>query len=227
MHRQRPANRPTVRASLCLALALAASACNALPPTGEASASAAAAANPVLSAFAPPATDAPKLYSRDGGVVSAEAPGQVQKKTELPASPGPDGTSRMKVIELYQQAVEDRERLRQEVADLMASLERSQSLVAELQASLHEKEGSHSLADGDRQRLAQENADLAARLATAQIRRLEAEKSLLECMLAAPGADAGAQPAAAAFANPSAHGSAPAAPAKSLAKETREHDEHP
>jgi hypothetical protein len=132
-----------------------------------------------------PATEPAKLYSRDGGVVSAAKPGTVASDAEPSATVAADSGSRMKVIELYQQVVEERDRLRKELGDTRAALAQSQQIIDTVQAELRLKDGAAGLSSQERDQLLKENADLAARLATAQIRRLEAEKALLEHLVAA------------------------------------------
>lgn len=155
---------------------------------------------------------APKLYGRDGGVVSAAQPGSVAKTDVPPTGVGPDSGSRTRVIELYQQVVEERDRLRGELTDFVAALQKSQSRIEQLEGELRSQSGAAGLSSQERDKLLQENMDLAGRLATAQIRRLEAEKALLEHMVAhAEEASAPNEPKS----DPRASASAPAASAPS------------
>lgn len=131
-----------------------------------------------------PEQSGPKLYGRDGGVVSAAPPGSVGKSDPSSAGIASDAGSRTKVIELYQQAVDERDRLRSELVDFAAALEKSQQRIEQLEAELRSQSGAAGLSSQERDKLLQENMDLAGRLATAQIRRLEAEKALLEHMVA-------------------------------------------
>src|SRR5262249_53671271 len=64
--------------------------------------------------FQPPATgaEAPKLYARDGSVVSAAPPGSLEQVGQPASPPQADAGSRVTVIELLQQAVAERDRLR-------------------------------------------------------------------------------------------------------------------
>jgi hypothetical protein len=117
-------------------------------------------------------------------VVSAAPPGAPAEVAQPSCPPRADAGSRVTVIELLQQAVEERDRLRQEVEQLRAALDKAGQLAQELEAQHISKQGVLASAEQERQRLALENSELAARLATAQIRRLEAEKSLLEHVLA-------------------------------------------
>ncbi|TAJ17578.1 MAG: hypothetical protein EPO68_09220 [Planctomycetota bacterium] len=164
----------------------------------------------------------PKLYGRDGGVVSAAQPGSVGKSDASAAGVAPDVGSRTKVIELYQQAVEERDRLRGELADFATALQKSQVRVEQLEGELRSQSGAAGLSSQERDRLLQENMDLAGRLATAQIRRLEAEKALLEHMVAhAEEASAAVEPK-----SPAAHSSAvapSAAPAADVARAGQQH----
>jgi hypothetical protein len=89
----------------------------------------------------------------------------------------------MHIIELYQEALDERDQLRIEVGELGIALERADEALgagAAKSAALEERAGE---LEAEVQRLISQNQDLAARLATAQIRRLEAEKLLLETRL--------------------------------------------
>jgi chromosome segregation ATPase len=160
----------------------------------------------------------PKLYGRDGGVVSAAQPGSVGKADASAAGLASDAGTRTRVIELYQQAVEERDRLRSELTDFATALQQSQQRVEQLELELRSQSGAAGLSSQEHDRLLQENMDLAGRLATAQIRRLEAEKALLELMVAqAETASTAVQPK-----SPDVH-SGLTAPAAELAHAGQQH----
>ena len=127
----------------------------------------------------------PVLYARDGSPVAV---GQPETLSSVP--PGietrdvqqEDG-SRVYLLELYQQAVDERDQLmlelsRQEMAidELEAQRDTLRNEVDDLSARLRKIEG-------DNEKLTEESFELAERLTTAQIRRLEAEKVLLEATI--------------------------------------------
>jgi hypothetical protein len=144
----------------------------------------------LLTAFETSGGQSPNLYARDGGVVDGPEPGSTndaEQAARVIQNPGPE--TKLSLLELYQQAIAERD-------DLTAKLEVLEATVRGLDAELTVKV--QDLASGDQRfsaldsrvaALERENADLAARLVTAQIRRLEAEKTLLELQLAtAPAA---------------------------------------
>lgn len=162
-------------------LALACSLCACL--ASEAAPGAARDGAPALDVSAwgqPEAPSSSALYSRDGGVVSAPAPGELRASTAsgAPLSGGED--SRMRIIELYQQVLDERDALRREVGDLRALLEKHQAMLTELDAQLLSEKRGAEAQRAELERSASEARELADRLATAQIRRLELEHQLLE-----------------------------------------------
>lgn len=109
-------------------------------------------------------------------------------------SPGPEGTAvigsathgveptesgRLYILELYQQVLDQRDALEQEVSALQADLEQAQAEVARLGGQATMGESRVGTLEQELAALRAENQDLAARLTTAQVRRLEAEKLLL------------------------------------------------
>ncbi|MBM3975648.1 MAG: hypothetical protein FJ299_01505 [Planctomycetes bacterium] len=178
-----------IRALSCITLSLGIAGCSA-PVLADGTQSPAAKLLPFGGAST---TEAPKLYGRDGCVVSAALPGSVGAANQQKVVPGGGDGTRTQIIELNQQAVEQRDRMRGELADYAAALQQAQARIEQLEADLRSSSGSMSMSTLERDRLLQENLDLAGRLATAQIRRLEAEKALLE-HLAAQAEQAATQP---------------------------------
>jgi hypothetical protein len=93
--------------------------------------------------------------------------------------------SRIVLLDLYQQAVDDRDELIMEL-ELREELEaQSTRRVQELEAALAARQASLDEALAARRALEQQNFALAERLATATELRLEAEKKYLETAIAA------------------------------------------
>jgi chromosome segregation ATPase len=101
----------------------------------------------------------------------------------LPHEMQPTETGRMYILELYQQAIDERDALEQDVADLTAALRDTQDRLETRDTELAAGTARAADLDARMEGLLAENQDLAARLATAQIRRLEAEQALLESKL--------------------------------------------
>lgn len=123
------------------------------------------------------------LLARDGSVVADPVPGGVTRNDVLAHEMQPTATGRMYILELYQQAIDDRDALELEVGSLRNALEQRDAANQSLRAKLVETEADVSSKADEIQKLLEENQELAARLATAQIRRLEAERMLLEAKL--------------------------------------------
>lgn len=136
---------------------------------------------PVAGEQAEPPAPVP-LLAWDGGVVDAPVQGAVAEG-DSPKGLGPSPAGRMHIIELYQEALDQRDQLRVEVAELGLALERADAALRADAAQNASLEGRLRELEAEVQRLVAQNQDLAARLATAQIRRLEAEKLLLETRL--------------------------------------------
>lgn len=142
---------------------------------------------------APRREDAP-LLGWNGGVV-LDSPTQ-----EAPSHGIEPGQGRMRILSLYQQVLDERDALRDELqatADAMEGAQRHQVELEEENRTLRERVVELENAQASMQA---ENLDLAARLTTAQIRRLEAERLLLETKIAdlraREQAAAGTRPAA-------------------------------
>lgn len=127
------------------------------------------------------------LYARDGSVVGgvSNAPRQKAAPAATPSHElGPDEGGRMYILELYQNVIEERDRLALENQDLAAALDKTQTA---LEASRAEVAGLRELVrslEDEKQMLVDDNLQLAARLTTAQIRRLQSEKILLQSRIA-------------------------------------------
>ena len=91
----------------------------------------------------------------------------------------PTDSGRLYILELYQQVLDQRDALEQEVAALQADLEHKEAEIARLGGRATDGEGRVVTLEQEVAALRAENQDLAARLTTAQVRRLEAEKLLL------------------------------------------------
>ena len=135
---------------------------------------------------AEPALPAAKLYSWDGTVIEGQnsTGGSMSMDDSVPAARPrgvePSLAGRMHIIELYQEVLDERDALAEEVQGLTSALEKSQ-------AQHSEKDGSRDMLlqritelEGSLAQMRRDYEEMGARLTTAQIRRLEAEKLLLE-----------------------------------------------
>ena len=120
------------------------------------------------------------LYAWDGGVVDGAPKGEVRQDTGTPRGLETPPAGRMHIIELYQQVLDERDALTDEVQLLRKQLsETSVALDARTQAA-NELETRVTALEASHKELLEDNRAIAARLVTAQIRRLESEKLLLE-----------------------------------------------
>ncbi len=162
-------------ARIALFLALLAGACTSPRPV----------ALPALprQAVSPGADAAPaRLYARDGTVVSESGAVAANEPTAVHEPEGVAG-SRYRMLELYQQVVDERDALALEVDRLNADLDASRAEVNTLRSELEATRAELEDVRAEVARLRDQNRELAGRLTTAQIRRLEAEKLLLEARI--------------------------------------------
>lgn len=126
------------------------------------------------------------LYGRDGAPVGSTVNDPVTVTNDsLNHSPDSAGGSRPVLLELYQEAVNDREYLEMELA--LVNEERAGFLSEEkrLAGMLEELRTMVAGLEAENKTLEKQTFELGERLATAQLRRLEAEKALLEQSVAA------------------------------------------
>jgi hypothetical protein len=124
------------------------------------------------------------------GPVDAQPIGTVSP-IEGPARNSVEDTSRAMLFREFTRLEDDRNQLRQQLVDMQTQFERLSAQAAQ-QTALAQNGQSESLAlrarieqlEEHNRQLALENEDIAGRLLTAQIRRLEAEKALLEQLIA-------------------------------------------
>lgn len=123
-----------------------------------------------------------RLYARDGTVVH---PGRQPTEGDPSSLHEPEGVggSRYRMLELYQQVVDERDALAIEVDRLNADLDKSMAEAKDLRERLAAAQANLEDARSELARLREQNRELAGRLTTAQIRRLEAEKLLLEARI--------------------------------------------
>lgn len=120
----------------------------------------------------------------DGTPVEPIRPGSVVS-TSAPINGGVDenGGTRPLLVNLYGDAVAERDELLTANQDLHAALENSETRAADFEQRLLALQAQFDALGTERQDADQRNFDLAARLATAQIARLEAERALLEATI--------------------------------------------
>lgn len=147
-------------------------------------------ADPMAPSGAPTAAGAgpqAPLYGWNGEAVDGARPTQGAPSHGL----GP-GEGRMRIIELYQQVLDERDALRDDLEAMTAALDGAQRQIIELEEQTRTLQARILDLEHAQESTQAENLDLAARLTTAQIRRLEAEKLLLENRIQAlRSADAG------------------------------------
>ena len=142
----------------------------------------------------PQAAQSP-LYGWDGSPVGSAAPGTVERAEVANDRALEDtGGSRLVLLELYNQAVQERDEYLLEVEAQNRQLELCAGRNAELERRMGELQAAFDALGAKLAALEQENQDLAARLALAQVRRLEAEKAWLESAIAQEEARALAAP---------------------------------
>lgn len=141
-------------------------------------------ADPHAESFPPSAPSAPvqqaPLYAWDGGVVDGAPQGRVAEQEGTPRGLETPPEGRMHIIELYQQALDERDALASEVEILRRSLEETSAALEQKTKEALDLRAQVASLESVRTGLMSDNQDIAARLVQAQIRRLEAEKLLLE-----------------------------------------------
>ena len=121
------------------------------------------------------------LYGFDGSPVGSMAPGGVERRTKpIDRTIDDGGGSRLVLLELYQQAVEERDELLLELEALDRALDLGEERTRGVENQLAAMLSANQALEERMLALEAENTEVAARLATAQIRRLEAEKAWLE-----------------------------------------------
>ena len=166
-------------ATLSLALAALASGCAGLPFAHESQ----GVGSRTLEPWGAGPNSRSLLYARDGSPVPDQNGGAVTTTDGTARDLGEDDGSRPYLLELYQSAVDQKEKLELEVTALQRQLDDAGRQQAAQQAendALQQKVKAYEDEIATRDR---DNLELAARLATAQIRRLEAEKLVLETTL--------------------------------------------
>ncbi|MBL8858651.1 MAG: hypothetical protein JNL28_09115 [Planctomycetes bacterium] len=134
-------------------------------------------------ASATPAGPAPavegRLYARDGTPIVPGPTGAVRVEAEPKRELGEGEGSRASLLELYTNAVAEKNAYAEEVMNLKAALEveRKQVTMGIDERAVLRTEMTKIIRERDA--LLAESLDLAARLTTAQIARLEAQKELL------------------------------------------------
>jgi hypothetical protein len=119
------------------------------------------------------------LYAWDGGVVDGSPQG-VSQAEEAPRGLEAPAPGRTHIIELYQQVLDERDGLAEEVELLRKSLEQTTIALEEETRKSNDLSARVSSLEVGHRELMEDNQAIAARLVQAQIRRLEAEKMLLE-----------------------------------------------
>lgn len=124
------------------------------------------------------------LYGWDGSPVGEAGPQAAPPElTPQDRALEKSGGSRLVLLELYNQAVEERDGYQLEVEEQNRALEEMRTRHDDLERRFEELSAAFDALEQSKTLLAKENEELAARLATAQIRRLETEKAWLESTL--------------------------------------------
>jgi chromosome segregation ATPase len=130
-----------------------------------------------------------RLYARDGSVVDASGTPVPGGTSDAPVrAVGERDGSRTYLLELYQKAMDDKDQLTVEVQALQAQLDLERKEKAALQAERDEARAAATAAQAQTNVKEAELRDLSGRLVQAQIKRLEAEKLLLEHLVATQSA---------------------------------------
>lgn len=124
------------------------------------------------------------LYAWDGGVVSQPEAGIQHDASPSTRGLEPSLQGRMHILELYQEVLDERDTLQNEVDALRAALARTRDAEEQMSAESERTRREMQELLAAQAKLQAENRELLARLTTAQIRRLETEKLLLETQIA-------------------------------------------
>lgn len=127
-----------------------------------------------------PPAGAPVLYGRDGTPVWNAGTGETLTRNGPAGDAKSAEGSRVYMLELYQNVIDEKEKLQLEVQSLQASLERTQADLETARNKNTEASNEITRLQAELEKSRAESLELAGRLVTAQIRRLEAEKLLLE-----------------------------------------------
>jgi len=128
-------------------------------------------------------SDEKPLLAWDGDVVDGPQVGKVVERADPARGLDPAPGGRTYLLQLYQQVLDERDSLEDEVHALRKALSEAQARLDSTAKDTAKLSKRVDALAADVSRLSAENDDLAARLATAQIRRLEAEKMLLEARI--------------------------------------------
>ncbi|MDF1839110.1 MAG: hypothetical protein P1V35_14680 [Planctomycetota bacterium] len=173
-----------------LALPLLATACATAPPMGSAP------VNPTAGWEAGLGRPGAVLYGRDGspvgnaggaGPTNGQMPVQgptVTDTGDMPHRPTDAGGSRPVLLELFQEAVAERDNLGLELEMTRAALRETEDRLMEMENQLMAEMQAGQAAKATAEKAEGQTYEMGRRLAVAQMRRLEAEKLLLEKTLA-------------------------------------------
>jgi hypothetical protein len=133
------------------------------------------------------------LYGRDGSPVGGQAPtgtgtpgaGPIISNTEdMPHRPVDAGGSRPVLLELFQEAIAERDNLSLELEVSREALRETEDRLFEMENQLATELQAGQAAKASQEQAEAQMFEMGRRLAVAQMRRLEAEKLLLEKTLA-------------------------------------------
>ncbi|MFT5291105.1 MAG: hypothetical protein ACI8QS_002248 [Planctomycetota bacterium] len=139
--------------------------------------------NTVLGGLEPAPRGTAPLLAWDGDVIDGPTPGTVVEREDLTNGLETAPGGRMYLLQLYQDVLDERDVLSDEVRALRKALGDAQARIDDTSASTSGLSTRLDMLESEVERLVTENEDLAGRLTTVQIRRLEAEKMLLEARI--------------------------------------------
>ena len=138
---------------------------------------------PELGGLEPAHPSEEPLLAWDGDVIDGPERGAVVERDDPTHGLEPSPGGRTYLLQLYQDVLDERDKLEDEVRALRKAIGEAQARIDDSSASTSGLAQRMDSLEAEVNRLAAENEDLAARLATTQIRRLEAEKMLLEARI--------------------------------------------